>query len=45
MMLAADNMYVTAVIVLALILLIGPLAVFAGADSRFDEVKRRRSRL
>jgi hypothetical protein len=29
-------------IVLAFLLLVGPLAYFAGADSRIDDVERRR---
>jgi hypothetical protein len=30
------------VLIVSLLVLVGPLAVFFGADSRFDEVARRR---
>jgi hypothetical protein len=30
------------VILLALLLVVGPLAIFAGVDSRIDDVARRR---
>lgn len=32
----------TGVILIALLLVVGPLAYFVGADSRIDEVTRRR---
>jgi hypothetical protein len=38
---AADNESMAAVFALAFILLIGPLAVFYGADSRIDTRRRR----
>jgi hypothetical protein len=38
----ADHMLMFALIVIAFVLVVGPLAVLFGADSRTDDVARRR---
>jgi hypothetical protein len=38
----SDHMLMFGLIVIAFILLVGPLAFFFGADSRVDDVARRR---
>jgi hypothetical protein len=38
----ADDVDVFGLLVIAFVLLVGPLAVFFGADSRSDDVARRR---
>jgi hypothetical protein len=39
---AVDHVSVFGVIVIAFVLVVGPLALFFGADSRVDDVARRR---
>jgi hypothetical protein len=38
----ADDVAVFGLFVIAFVLVVGPLAVFFGADSRTDDVERRR---
>jgi hypothetical protein len=39
---ARDNGFMFGYVLLTLLLIVGPLAYFFGADSRYDEVARRR---